>query len=105
MDWHVIKYLYPKSYDRFIETMFPYVGVISLTTLEYYDLKKLYGFFDREGIFLTVEMYIPNRWVHTVSLCNGIVFSSNQEPKSSREEIECDGFSECFKILDKFLRY
>lgn len=104
MDWYVIKYLYPESFNKFVDVMFPYVGVISLTTLEMYDLKKLYRFFDKEGIYLTIEMYHPNRWVYSISLYNGIVFGPDQEIQSSRDNVESIGFGDCFKILDKILR-
>ncbi len=104
MDWYTIEYLYPNSFGKFIKTMFPNVGVLSLSTLECYDTKKLYRFFDKEGVYLTIEMYNPHQWVFTISLQNGIVFGPTQESKLTREDIECDGFNECFKILDKILR-
>ena len=50
MDWYVIEYLYPISFQRFKDTMFPNVGIISLSTLGLYDTKKLYQFFDKEGV-------------------------------------------------------
>jgi len=68
MDWYSIEFLYPNSYRDFIESMFPNVGIISVSTLYYFDTKK-----------------------------------PSQEFKNSREEIESDGFMECFKILDKML--
>ena len=52
MDWYTVEYLYPDGFKKFTEKMFPYVGVVSLTTLESYDIKKLYNFFDKEGITL-----------------------------------------------------
>jgi len=104
MDWYVIEYLYPNSFSRFTSTMFPNVGVISLSTLGLYDSKKLYHFFDREGIYLTVEMYNPKQWVFTISLKNGIVFGPTQDSRPTREETETDGFLECFRILDKILK-
>ena len=42
MDWYIVQYLYPKAFKRFTDVMFPNVGVISLSTLEFYDVKKLY---------------------------------------------------------------
>jgi hypothetical protein len=48
-------------------------------------------------------MYNPNQWVFSISLQNGIVFGPNQSSKSNREEIEYDGFLECFKLLNKKL--
>ena len=43
MDWYTVEYLYPDGFKKFTEKMFPYVGVVSLTTLESYDIKKLYN--------------------------------------------------------------
>ena len=81
IDWYTVQYLYPKAFERFSNIMFPNVGVLSLSTLEYYDTKKLYHFFDKEGVYLTIEMYNPHQWTQT----------------------EYDGFIECFRILDKIL--
>lgn len=83
--------------------MFPNVGIISLSTLEYYDLKKLYYFFDKQGIFLTIEMYKKNNWLYTISFQNNAILSPSQESKTSRESCEREGFLECFKILEKKL--
>lgn len=104
MDWYVIEYLYPVAFNKFKETMFPNVGVISLSTLGLYDSKKLYQFFDKEGVYLTIEIYNPNQWVFSISLKNGIVFGPYQESTTTREECENGGFLESFKILDKILR-
>jgi hypothetical protein len=104
LDWYTINYLYPKSFERFSNVMFPNVGVVSLSTLEFYDTKKLYQFFDKEGVYLNVEMYNPHQWVFTISLSNGIVFGPTQDSKKNREEVECAGFVECFKIMDKIIR-
>jgi hypothetical protein len=101
MDWYVVQYLYPNAFKRFTDVMFPNVGVLSLSTLEFYDIKKLYQFFDKEGVYLNVEMYNPHQWVFTISLHNGIVFGPSQSSKTTRYEIEIDGFLECFKVLDK----
>jgi hypothetical protein len=103
LDWYTIEYLYENSFKRFIDTMFPNVGVLSVSMLCVYDTKKLYQFFDKEGIYLTVEMYNPNQWVYTISISNGIVFGPTKESKKSREECECEGFIDCFKVLDKML--
>ena len=84
--------------------MFPNVGVVSLNTLEFYDNKKLYQFFDKEGIYLIIEMYKKNQWVFNISLYNGFVLGPGKESKATREESEIDGFVECFKILDKIIR-
>ena len=104
MDWYVIEYLYPSAFNEFKVKMFPNVGVLSLSTLESYDLKKLYRFFDSEGVYLTTEMYNPHQWVFSISLHNGIVFGPTQDSKVTRDETETNGFLECFKILDKILR-
>jgi len=104
IDWYSIEYLYPNSFKRFISAMFPNVGVLSLSTLEFYDTKKLYYFFDKEGVYLTIEMYNPHQWVFSISLSNGIVFGPTQDSKSTRPEVEFDGFTECFRILDMLMR-
>ncbi len=101
MDWYIIEYLYPNAFKRFIDTMFPNVGVLSISSLDYYDPKKLYRFFDKEGVYLNVEMYNPFQWVYAISLSNGVCFGQTQFSKNTREEVECDGFTECFKILEK----
>ncbi len=103
MDWYSIEFLFPNSYRDFIESMFPNVGIISVSTLYYFDTKKLYRYFDKKGIFLTTELFRSYCWGYTISLQNGVVFGPSQEFKNSREEIESDGFMECFKILDKML--
>ena len=101
MDWYSIEYLFPKAFKRFAEVMFPNVGLLSLNTLEFYDTKKLYQFFDKEGLYLTLEMYNPNQWVFSISLHNGVIFGPTQNSKPTREETEVDGVLECFRILDK----
>ena len=101
MDWYSIEYLFPKAFKRFAEVMFPNVGLLSLNTLEFYDTKKLYQFFDKEGLYLTLEMYNPNQWVFSISLHNGVIFGPTQNSKPTREETELDCFLECFRILDK----
>lgn len=103
LDWYTVEFLYPKAFKEFSKRMFPNIGVLSISTLEFYDTKKLYQFFDKEGVFLTVEMYNPNQWVYSISLHNGIVFGPTQESKETREEVEISGFTECFKVLDNLL--
>ena len=103
IDWYSIEYLYPNSFKRFIGVMFPNVGILSISTLECYDTKKLYYFFDKEGVYLTIEMYNPSQWVFSISLSNGIVFGPTQDSKTTRNEVEYDGFIECFRILDKLI--
>ena len=45
------------------------------------------------------------QWVCNISLANGVVIGTNNESKKTREEIEIDGFFECFKLLDKKLNH
>ena len=104
IDWYTIEYLYPEAFKRFTDTMFPTVGIISLSTIESFNIKKLYHFFDKEGVYLNVEAYNKTQWVYYLSLHNGVAFGPGQTTKQSRDEIEIDGFFECFKILDKKLR-
>jgi hypothetical protein len=103
MEWYTINFLYPQAFKKFVNTMFPNIGLLSISTLCDYDTKKLYQFFDKEGIYLTLERLYPNIWVYTLSMENGLTIAPKQDSKLSREEIECDGFFECFKILDKKL--
>lgn len=84
--------------------MFPNVDLISIHTLNYYDVKGLYNFFDREGIYMIIEMYNPYQWVSNISLYNGVVLGQSGNSKTTREDAECEGFVECFKILDKKLK-
>jgi hypothetical protein len=104
MDWYMIDFLHPSAFKRFTEVMFPNIGVISLSTLNAYDVKKLYQFFDKEGIFLTTEVYNANQWVFSVSLDNGTVFGPAHESKTNRDDIEFEGFLECFRILEKKIK-
>lgn len=104
MDWYVIQYLYPTALNRFCNTMFPNVGVPCISVLEFYDIKKLYHFFDKQGIYLTVEMITRDMWVYTVSLDNGRVIAPCQDTKKRREDIEVEGFYECFRLLESKLR-
>lgn len=104
MDWYVIQYLYPTALNRFCNTMFPNVGVPCVSVLEFYDIKKLYYFFDKQGIYLTVEMITRDMWVYTMSLENGKVISPCQDSKKRREDIEVEGFYECFQLLESKLR-
>jgi hypothetical protein len=103
VDWYIIEYLYPNSLKKFIKTMFPNTGILSISTLEYYDIKRLYHFFDKNGIYLSVEMCNPYQWIFTISLHNGIVFGLTHSSKKTREEAECEGFTECFKIMEKII--
>lgn len=104
IDWYVIEYLYPESFKRFTDTMFPNIGVPSISILQNYDIKKLYLFFDKQGVYLNVERCCPHIWLFNISLDNGMVFGSGSGTKFSREEIEEEGFIECFRLLDKKLR-
>ncbi len=100
IDWHVIEYLYPTAMSKFSDVMFPNVGLVSVSILNYYDINHLYYFFEKQGIHLTVETCTKNCWLYTISLDSGTVLCPTQETKSLREEIETEGFYECFKILD-----
>jgi len=104
MDWYVIQYLYPSAMRRFCERMFPNLGVPCVAVLEFYDIKKLYHFFDKQGVFLTVEMYAKDMWIYTISLDGGRVISSTNQSKSKREDIETEGFEECFRLLDNRIK-
>jgi len=104
MDWYVIQYLYPNAMGRFCEKMFPNLGVPCVSVLEFYDIKKLYHFFDKQGVFLTVEMYAKYMWIYTISLDDGRVISSTSHSKSKREDIETEGFEECFRLLESKIK-
>ena len=104
MDWYTIEFLYPESFKKFVVIMFPNLGILSVSTLENYDIKKLYSFFDREGVYLNIEITNQNQCLYSISLSNGAVFGPTQSWKSNRDEVEVDGFSECFKLLDKKIR-
>jgi len=104
MDWYTIEFLYPIAFKRFKERMFPNLGIISISSLYFYDIKKLYYFFDKEGVYLTTEICKPSQWIFSVSLSNGVVFGLGDCSKQNREDIEVEGFYECFKILDKKMR-
>lgn len=103
MDWYHIKTYYPKSFERFVCGMFPNVGIPCITSLFFFDNKKLYKFFDDNGVYLNIEMYNSNQWAFTISLNNGFVIGNGNTSKQTREEIEMEGFVECFKILEKKL--
>lgn len=101
MDWYIIEYLYPKSYKKFISTMFPNIGIISTHSLLYFDIKKLYSFFDKEKIYLIIEMD-NNRWSFILKINNWIISPCNYN-KLTRESVEDDGFYYCFEQLEKKL--
>ena len=106
MEWYAIEYLYPTSFKKFEETMFPNVGLISISVLKYFDIKKLYSFFENEGIQLIIENYNPIFWTYTISINNKLsIFSNTTCCEQKREEIEEDAFLECFKLLEKKLNY
>jgi hypothetical protein len=104
MDWYIIEYLYPKSFNKFIETMFPNIGVVSVSTLKNFDLKKLYSFFDKQGIYLILEINHLNDWNFVVKKDNWILSDISITAKS-REEIEEEGFTYCFKKLEENINY
>lgn len=101
MEWNNIKDTYPKSFDKFVTTMFPNVGIPCVTSLCFFDDKKLYKFFDTFGIYLNIEMFNKNQWFYTISLDNGFVIGNGQLSRQTREEIERDGFLECFKLMER----
>jgi hypothetical protein len=103
MDWYIIHHLYPLAMERFSKTMFPNVGVLSISTLTCYDIRKLYHFFDMQGIVLTVEMITKGRWVYTISIEKGAVVSSCGGLQSTRQAIEIEGFIECFNLLNNII--
>jgi|SaaInl6LU_22_DNA_1037377.scaffolds.fasta_scaffold108611_2 hypothetical protein len=103
LNWKEIKRDYNRSYSRFIENMFPYVGVLCPSTLQSYDIKKLYYFFDDQYVFLTIERICVNHWVYTITLGDGKVYSSGRGDLTCREDAEINGFEECFSILEKQL--
>lgn len=105
IDWYDIEYLYPESFNRFIGIMFPNVGVVSTSILKHFDVKKLYYFFDKEGVYLTVEKCCPHIWVYGISTDKGTAFGNGSSNGSTREEIEMDGFIECFRVLEKKLKH
>lgn len=100
MNWYVIQYLYPNAMGRFCERMFPNLGVPCVSVLEFYDIKKLYNFFDKQGVILTIEMYAKDMWIYIISLDDGGVISSTNQSKSTREDVEKEGFEECFRLLE-----
>lgn len=100
MDWYIIEKHYPKAFKEFTNTMFPNIGLPCLSLLSYYEIKKLYNFFDKNGIYLTVEMITKNNWVYTISLIDGKFIIPYQNIKENRELIEIEGFNECFKLLE-----
>lgn len=105
LNWKKIKEVYPQSYEKFVDTMFPYVGVLGVSTLNLFEIKKLYYFFDKHGIYLTIERIGPSQWLYTISLSNGNVICPRQESRGSREEVELDGFHECFNVLNREFSY
>lgn len=103
IDWYSVKFLYPLSFQRFVQTMYPNTGLVSLNMLKYFDNKKLYSFFDKEGIFLTIERYPTSQWVYNITLMNGTVSSPTTETLFSRDDAEYVGFYECFQLLNDSL--
>jgi hypothetical protein len=43
-------------------------------------------------------------WVYMVSLDNGRVIAPSQDSKKKREDVEVQGFYECFQLLESKLR-
>jgi len=100
IEWKKIKNSYPHSYNRFVEVMFPYVGVIGVSTLDVFDTKRLFFFFDKQNVFLNVERLGPYQWIYTISLSDGRGSFPKQETRKTRDEMEIDGFHECFRVLN-----
>jgi len=105
LNWKKIKNTYPTSFEKFVDTMFPYVGVLSVSTLDLFESKRLYYFFDKYNIYLTIERIGHNQWLYTISLGDGSVVCPRQSSMQTRDEVEIEGFTECFKILDKSIIY
>lgn len=103
IDWYLIEYLYPESFKRFIDVTFPNIGIVSINSLSFYKTKNLYSFFEKEGLFLNVEQCCPKRWLYTISIKNMIILGPINLRENNKEEIESEGFVECFKILDKMM--
>jgi hypothetical protein len=104
MDWYIIEKHYPKALTEFTNTMFPNIGLPCISLLSYYEIKKLYNFFDKNGIYLTVEMITKNNWVYSISLIDGKCIIPYQNVKENRELIEVEGFNECFKLLENKMK-
>jgi serine/threonine-protein kinase RIO1 len=83
--------------------MFPNVGVLSVSILLTYDIKNLYMFFDNNGVHLNIEKISKNIWGYNISLNNGTVFGFGATKNVDRKTVETDGFTECFRILEKKL--
>jgi hypothetical protein len=99
MDWYVIEYLYPESYKLFINTMYPNIGIVSMNVLKNFDLKKLYSFFDKQDIFLILELNNLNEWGFSIKTNNWFI-TDNNIIKNNRDEVESEGFTCCFKFLE-----
>jgi hypothetical protein len=83
--------------------MFPNTGIVSLTVLNNYDLKKLYHFFDKEKVYLIVEKLKQNQWVYTITTNDVVLGPGNFQ--NSREKIEEEGFLDCFRVLENILNH
>jgi len=46
-------------------------------------------------------MYTKNNWTYTISTENEKVIITSKESKNKREDIENNGFEECFRLLEK----
>jgi len=98
--------LYPKSIKLFKEWVgaFPKAGEVfgeevsllenSIKALLYYDLRKLYEFFDNQGYVLLIGK-IDDHWTFHIE---GDAHSHSAE---SRIEAEERGFAICFELLEK----
>lgn len=102
LDWYQIEFLYPKAFKHFTKRMFPNTGVASVSLLSCYDHRKLYSFFDREGIFLNVEILSMNKWNCTVHFKNGTSIGV-ENTYNGRDMAEIVGFEKCFIYLENKL--
>lgn len=82
--------------------MFPNVGVVSISILKNFDIKKLYNFFDKEGFYLILELNQNKNWSFLLRKDNWII-GNQHETKKTRDEIEIVGFNYCFKQLEENL--
>jgi len=101
MDWYSVKFLYPLSFDKLIKTIYPNVGLVSIITLESYNIKQLYSFFDDEGIYLITDLISSKIWVYNISTTGNKTTGMSKNSKATRDEIEIEGFYECFNILEQ----
>ena len=64
IDWYSIEYLYPSSFKKFTNIMFPNVGVLSLSTLEFYDTKT--DSLQQKNIWHEINSTEKAKWIDTI---------------------------------------